>query len=155
MKNYGLTKKEYIENFEGFSIRNIAIKNNGACAFTVVEDIDLTDETIPLSKRLSKEGDFIYRFVFFRFNQLKNRFGWIEIAGGTINRALICYLNEDEPISVDFNTSRVRVSSTASFLRLKPNASIFPTIFPCKFLTLLNKSIRDLSSHSKFGQFSF
>jgi hypothetical protein len=98
-----ITKNEYQEFFNGYAIKSIAIKNNNACALTLYEDIDLENESLPRWKRFSREGELNYRFIFFRFEESKNRLGWAEIEGGEINRALMTYPNEQEPLSVDFN----------------------------------------------------
>jgi len=86
-----VSKQDYRENFAGFTIRDLAI--------TLAEEPDTSDDA-PLEKRLAREGDLIYRFLYIRLED--NFFTYMELRPIT-NRALITITPEAHWVSVDFN----------------------------------------------------
>jgi len=100
MINYGLSRKNYIENFEGFSIKSMDINDRGIYFCTLVEEPDI--ENAPLEKQLAREGDFIYRFLNFKLEP-KQIASYMEVGANYVNRALVVFSKKDNWISVDFN----------------------------------------------------
>lgn len=102
MKINTVTKKEYIENISGFSIKSMDINDREVYLLTLVEEPDLSDNKLPLEKKLAREGDFIYRFLNFKLEP-KHAFSFMETAPSFVNRALSIFSKKSGWISVDFN----------------------------------------------------
>lgn len=102
MKVKAVTKKEYFDNFSGFSIKDMDINDRNIFLLTLVEAPDPNDSELPLEKELAREGDFVYRFLNFKLEP-EHAFSFMETAPGFVNRALSIFSKKSDWVSVDFN----------------------------------------------------